>query len=325
MIGNPAPVADPAAMAESSVVPPSDVSDTQAAQSEADTQAALAGGTDGNASDTQTAVQTGAEGSPADGSPQAAASAAAAPQTPPPPPAPTEQQVRDKIAAEAREAERQRNLETAQQDLREFRRSAPVKARDLMDDLADALNTYIPPAARKPILDLFEEYGLKADRAAKLELSDSVSSVSGTLTEVSQAFYANLPADEGDDFSNAVRGKDGAQWVTEFAKRQQASGRADALVSFVEAGAAALSDEAKPGFVEAVSKAESMEDLAKALREAVLKEAETMPRGAPRGVAATATGARFRNLEQLNTAKLAGQLTDAEYLEQQNKLLGVAS
>jgi hypothetical protein len=312
-------------MAESSVVPPSDVSDTQAVQSVADTQAAPTGGTDGGASQVDgTAVQTGAEGSPADGAAQAPARAAAAPQTAAP--ALTEDQWRQRAAAEAAEQKRIDDLAAANNDLREFRKSAPMRARDYFDNLAEEHGVYVPPAARKAFLDLVEEYGLKGDRAAKLELADSVANISGTLTEVSQGFYANFSSDdEAEDFSRSVRGKTGAEWVSEFAKRQQASGRADALVSLVEAGAAALPDELKAAWAEDVGKAETVEDLLKAYRTHVLKEAEAMPRGAPRGIAgAPAGGGRFRNLEALNAAKTAGQLTDAEFLQEQNKLLGVS-
>jgi len=311
-------------MAESSVVPPSDVADTQAVPSVADTQAAPTGGTDGGAPRVDgAAVQTGAEGSPADGAAQAPARAAAAPQTAAP--ALTEAQWRQRAAAEAAEARAEAEREQANNDLREFRRNAPVRARDYFDNLAEEHGIYVPPAARKGFLDLIEEYGLKGDRAAKLEIGDSVSNISSTLTEVSQGFYANLSEDEADDFSRAVRGKTGAEWVSEFAKRQQASGRADTLALLVEAGAAALPDELKAGWAEDVGKAETVEDLLKAYRTHVLKEAEAMPRGAPRGIAgAPAGGGRFRNLEALNAAKTAGQLTDAEFLAEQNKLLGVS-
>lgn len=245
-------------------------------------------------------------------------------------PAKTDQQVIQDYLAQQREEERRVNIQKSQDDLRTFRQQAPLRARDLFDQFAEAVGFHIPHEDRKPFLDLVEEMNLKAYEAAKLELGDEGTAASSRATQIlaqtSNGFYESFESEEDmDAFAEAVEGKPPAAWPKEHARMHQEIGEANAIGTFAEMGAGLLGEASRGAFAEAASKAETVEDVVKAFYDAATAEGNARPVGQSRlAVANAASGpGRYRSDAELNAAKSRGEITDAEYLTEQNRLWGV--
>lgn len=255
-----------------------------------------------------------------------------APPPPAKPAAPADTRTPQEIINDYKREEENQRLEVArkkvQDELREFRQKAPMRARDLMDSLAEELGIHISPEERKPFLDLIEEYGLKGEESARLELGDGAAGATEratrTLAETSNAFFEALDGEaDMDAFAAAVEGKPPAQWVKEFARMNREYGEADSVATFAELGAERLGEAARGKFAEAAGKAETIEQVVEALIAAAQEEGEARPVGVARIAPSGGAMGKYRSLDDLNAAKLQGLLNDVEYLAEQNRLLGV--
>lgn len=306
---------------------PNATADTQAPASIADTQAPPPGaGTDGKepASLQDSAVQTAPD--------KASSTDVTKPEaTAPSPPAKTEEEIRADIARKDAAEARQKAITERTEDLRKFRQSAPITARDLMDQLGEALGMTIPVELRKPFLDLIETSNLKSYDAAKVAVADEAGegqqNATRVLAETSNAFYDALDETERQAFSDAVRGKDAPEWVKEYGTRKEAAGAAKARADFVTEAGKTLGEEARGKFAETAKDAKTLPALVAAFHAAARDEGNAMPPGAPHITPSGGGSGRYRNLTELNTARLSGDLrgdeNSAKYLAEMNKLLKV--